>query len=146
MDPVTASLIVGGTQVASAVGTNVANALMYKRQRADNRQDATTAYQRSIDMWNMNNAYNDPSAQMERLKQAGLNPNLVYGGGATTTASAPFTSALFSRLAILSVFTLSIAVMAISIYPYAYRDWETDRKSTRLNSSHITRSRMPSSA
>ena len=31
--------------------------------------------------------------------------------------------------------------------PYErYRDWETDRKSTRLNSSHITRSRMPSSA
>ena len=29
---------------------------------------------------------------------------------------------------------------------HAYRDWETDRKSTRLNSSHITRSRMPSSA
>ena len=29
---------------------------------------------------------------------------------------------------------------------YSYRDWETDRKSTRLNSSHITRSRMPSSA
>ena len=28
----------------------------------------------------------------------------------------------------------------------AYRDWETDRKSTRLNSSHITRARMPSSA
>ena len=27
-----------------------------------------------------------------------------------------------------------------------YRDWETDRKSTRLNSSHITRYRMPSSA
>ena len=27
-----------------------------------------------------------------------------------------------------------------------YRDWETDRKSTRLNSSHFTRSRMPSSA
>lgn len=89
MDPVTASLIVGGTQAASSVGTNAANALMYKRQRADNRQDAATAYQRSIDMWNMNNAYNDPSAQMERLKQAGLNPNLVYGGGATTTASAP---------------------------------------------------------
>ena len=29
---------------------------------------------------------------------------------------------------------------------HTYRDWETDRKSTRLNSSHITRSRMPSSA
>ena len=28
----------------------------------------------------------------------------------------------------------------------AYRDWETDRKSTRLNSSHSRASRMPSSA
>ena len=32
------------------------------------------------------------------------------------------------------------------IHVARYRDWETDRKSTRLNSSHITRSRMPSSA
>ena len=29
---------------------------------------------------------------------------------------------------------------------YKYRDWETDRKSTRLNSSHEIPSRMPSSA
>ena len=33
-----------------------------------------------------------------------------------------------------------LAVMA------AYQDTEADRKSTRLNSSHYTRSRMPSSA
>ena len=30
--------------------------------------------------------------------------------------------------------------------PDTYRDWETDRKSTRLNSSHSGESRMPSSA
>ena len=30
--------------------------------------------------------------------------------------------------------------------PTWYRDWETDRKSTRLNSSHSAKSRMPSSA
>ena len=30
--------------------------------------------------------------------------------------------------------------------PLRYRDWETDRKSTRLNSSHSGESRMPSSA
>ena len=35
---------------------------------------------------------------------------------------------------------------AVNLEEYRYRDWETDRKSTRLNSSHITRSRMPSSA
>ena len=29
---------------------------------------------------------------------------------------------------------------------FCYRDWETDRKSTRLNSSHSGESRMPSSA
>ena len=29
---------------------------------------------------------------------------------------------------------------------FDYRDWETDRKSTRLNSSHSGESRMPSSA
>ena len=29
---------------------------------------------------------------------------------------------------------------------WPYRDWETDRKSTRLNSSHRSLSRMPSSA
>ena len=31
-------------------------------------------------------------------------------------------------------------------YKAMYRDWETDRKSTRLNSSHSRASRMPSSA
>ena len=43
--------------------------------------------------------------------------------------------------------------MAVSVYTplqwinyRPYRDWETDRKSTRLNSSHEFVSRMPSSA
>ena len=40
----------------------------------------------------------------------------------------------------------SAAGSAASGAAAGYRDWETDRKSTRLNSSHITRSRMPSSA
>ena len=34
----------------------------------------------------------------------------------------------------------------IHIEAETYRDWETDRKSTRLNSSHLKLSRMPSSA
>ena len=41
--------------------------------------------------------------------------------------------------------TLGLETVFLTITS-AYRDWETDRKSTRLNSSHITRSRMPSSA
>lgn len=51
---------------------------MYMRQRADTLSD-----------WHMQNSYNDPSAQMSRLKGAGLNPNLVYGTGADAMSQAP---------------------------------------------------------
>lgn len=37
--------------------------------------------QYAIDNWNRENNYNTPSAQMQRLRDAGLNPNLVYGQG-----------------------------------------------------------------
>ena len=40
---------------------------------------------------------------------------------------------------------IRVAVPSIRNYEN-YRDWETDRKSTRLNSSHSAKSRMPSSA
>ena len=38
-----------------------------------------------------------------------------------------------------------LSVFILVLYT-VYRDWETDRKSTRLNSSHEIPSRMPSSA
>lgn len=54
---------------------------MYALQRADNLAD-----------WQRQNDYNSPAAQMQRLKDAGLNPALVYENGATT-ASVPIRSA-----------------------------------------------------
>ena len=41
---------------------------------------------------------------------------------------------------------LELAMPEIQRLEKSYRDWETDRKSTRLNSSHSAKSRMPSSA
>ena len=41
---------------------------------------------------------------------------------------------------------LNEAFVLIKAWGPEYRDWETDRKSTRLNSSHRSLSRMPSSA
>lgn len=41
----------------------------------------------SLDMWNRTNTYNDPSAQYERLKNAGVNP-LFYNLDGTGNASA----------------------------------------------------------
>lgn len=49
--------------------------------------------QMMIDNWNMQNAYNTPLAQMQRFKEAGLNPNLIYGqtnmAGSIGTPTAP---------------------------------------------------------
>jgi len=63
--------VVGG--VANAVSsffTNQAqikaNKEAYERQRADSLAD-----------WNMQNKYNSPSQQMQRFKEAGLNPNCI---------------------------------------------------------------------
>ena len=44
--------------------------------------------QQALEDWNRQNEYNSPEQQMQRLRQAGLNPNLVYGKGADNTAAA----------------------------------------------------------
>ena len=41
---------------------------------------------------------------------------------------------------------IAFGMLLVNIYPDIMAEPYTDRKSTRLNSSHITRSRMPSSA
>lgn len=42
---------------------------------------AQNAYQRQIEQWNRENAYNTPEEQRKRLETAGLNPALMYGTG-----------------------------------------------------------------
>lgn len=56
---------------------------------AANKAEAELAYQRQVQMWNMQNMYNTPQAQMQRYLQAGLNPHLIYGQGNSGNASAP---------------------------------------------------------
>lgn len=46
------------------------------------------SYDQSRKLWNLNNEYNKPINQMKRLEEAGLNPFLVYGNGATGNTSA----------------------------------------------------------
>lgn len=63
--------IIGGAE--NVVGTILQN-------RA-NRKLAEYEYSKNLEMWNKQNQYNTPSAQMQRFKDAGLNPNLIYGQG-----------------------------------------------------------------
>lgn len=51
-----------------------------------NRGAQKRAFDQNVQMWNMQNEYNSPSAQMARLRDAGLNPRLVYGQGSGNTA------------------------------------------------------------
>lgn len=58
-----------------------------ERTIAANKAEAELAYQRSIQMWNMQNLYNSPEEQMKRFGAAGLNPHLIYGQGSAGNAS-----------------------------------------------------------
>lgn len=77
-----ASLVPGIGTVAGA-GLNVlGSAIGSSINQADDRSYAQQ-------LWDNQNSYNDPAAQVDRLKKAGLNPNMVFGqvgtsGSATT--------------------------------------------------------------
>lgn len=69
---------IGGALAGLGLGFAKAGIQSYWNRRAaaeDFERNSNLSWQ----MWNANNAYNHPRAQMERFREAGLNPNLVYG-------------------------------------------------------------------
>lgn len=80
-------LIVPGLGTAGELLGAVASGTANRAQRRYNDRVAWRERIWALEDWNRQNAYNSPAAQMERLKLAGLNPNLVYGHGADATAS-----------------------------------------------------------
>lgn len=77
--------IIGGAASLASSGIQAKTA-KYNTDRtiAANRQMAEYEFSKNLEMWNKGNEYNSPAAQMERLKEAGLNPNLVYGSGSVS--------------------------------------------------------------
>lgn len=72
-----------GLGIASSIGTSLFNNFMnlhnadvsYRRQR-----DLMALQQQyAVENWNRETRYNHPVSVMNRLKEAGLNPNLIYG-------------------------------------------------------------------
>lgn len=97
MDPATASAL---AMTASSVGSGIAGIGQGRKNRKTaernvdrtiqaNKEEAELAYQRQVEMWNRQNAYNTPEAQMNRFKEAGLNPHLIYGQGNAGNAAPP---------------------------------------------------------
>lgn len=60
-----------------------------KSEQEARKREAELAYQRSVEMWHIQNAYNTPEQQMARFGAAGLNPHLIYGQGNPGNAGAP---------------------------------------------------------
>lgn len=85
--------IATGAAAALGAGTSIYNFSGNRKVQAQNRSFAAEMslldYQRSIENWNRMNEYNLPSAQMQRLKDAGLNTALMYGQGTVGNAEMP---------------------------------------------------------
>ncbi|MDV3547376.1 hypothetical protein CMU66_02490 [Elizabethkingia anophelis] len=76
-------------EIASAGASLLGNVLGSVFSNNSSKKVARENRAFALDMWNKNNEYNTPLAQMQRLKEAGLNPNLMYGQGTTGNSSAP---------------------------------------------------------
>lgn len=89
MSPEQASLINAGATVAGQGINAIAQGNINKRtQRWNEQMYARQRADALMDFKNMND-YNHPSAVMARLREAGLNPNLVYGNGNAANSAAP---------------------------------------------------------
>lgn len=95
---VDAAISAGASLIGNIVGSKQQNAnidkqIAFQREenekaRAFNKAMAEQANQWSIDQWNRENQYNSPEAMRQRLRDAGINADLFYGGNAQNTASA----------------------------------------------------------
>lgn len=88
MVPLVAAGLISGA--ASALGSVFGSIFGHKSTKDTNQANMELAkykYEKDLEMWNRQNEYNTPSAQMQRYAQAGLNPNLVYDQGNNGNAS-----------------------------------------------------------
>ena len=89
--PVDPSIIAAGVGAATTIGSTAYNSAQVGKTNLKSRQFAESMYQwqrnDALADWNRQNEYNSPTQQMKRLKEAGLNPNLIYGNGNATAIS-----------------------------------------------------------
>lgn len=88
-----AAVIAAGAQLAGTGATAYAQGRMNRKTRKWNEKMHDILRQESLSDWAMQNEYNSPTAQMQRFRDAGLNPNLIYGqtneGATVRSAEAP---------------------------------------------------------
>lgn len=81
------SLANSGGQLLGSVWDTIWQNRNIEKTLDTNKELMDYQYGKDVEMWNRANEYNSPAAQMERLRAAGLNPNLVYGSGAQASSA-----------------------------------------------------------
>ena len=94
VDPFFTGLLSAGTSLIGSLqaGKNIDKQIA--AQQEENRKNreynlmlANLQNQWNVEQWERENEYNDPSAQMARYVKAGLNPDLIYGQGASSVSA-----------------------------------------------------------
>lgn len=82
----------GGDWIGALIGAGTAVYTTVEAKKAQERQNkanlALADYQYGLNQkaWEAQNAYNSPLSQINRYKEAGLNPALMYGSGGSASA------------------------------------------------------------
>lgn len=92
-----AGLIAGGSSLLGSLISSGSNSKSVSDTNATNLDIAKYQAEQNLNLWNLENAYNTPSAQMARLQSAGLNPHLIYGNGSASTGNATSSAQSFDR-------------------------------------------------
>lgn len=74
----------------AAGGSIIGNLLGFGSNQSTNKANMRLAeyqFDRNLDMWNRANEYNKPVNQVKRIREAGLNPALLYGSGSVANTS-----------------------------------------------------------
>nr|UXQ87919.1 MAG: DNA pilot protein [Microvirus sp.] len=80
------SIIGAGSQLAGGLLNSVSQGSQNRRSRRFAREQYGRERADNLSFWQQQNEYNSPSNQVSRLKKAGLNPALLYGGSASGAA------------------------------------------------------------
>lgn len=88
MDPVSSSALIGAgaSAISSAVGAGISGNMNHINRKWQERM-MQRQQEMYFERWNAQNEYNSPEATKARYLAAGLNPSLMYSGGASGSAA-----------------------------------------------------------
>lgn len=130
----------------SSAAANKANIAAVQEQNKGNMELAEYQYDKNLEMWNLQNEYNSPAAQMARYRAAGLNPNLAIGN-AGNASSAPSYSVPAMERATINPVSSPLAGFAQGIAPAisAYQNMQLTQQQIDLAKEQVTAARQQNS-